>query len=78
MRDSVLFMELGIDATNDEILDQMRIMKSSPEDGSYCHVVCAVRGFAGDERPPLRDSRWGGILSAGREPPVRSRRDRGG
>ena len=51
MRDSVLFVELGIDATNDDILDQMRIMKARREDRSYGHVVCTVRGFAGDELP---------------------------
>jgi len=51
MRESVLFVELGIDATNDDILDQMRTMKARREDGSYGHVVCTLRGFAGDERP---------------------------
>ncbi len=50
MPDSVLFVELGIDATNDDILAQMRIMKGRREDRSYGHVVCTVRGFAGDER----------------------------
>ena len=47
---SVLFMELGIDATNDDILDQMRKMKACREDGSYGHVVCTVRGFSEDKR----------------------------
>ena len=50
MRDSVLFVELGIDATNDDILDQMRTMKACREDRSYGHVVCSVRGFSDDER----------------------------
>lgn len=46
MQNRVLFVELGIEATNDEILDQMRIMKSCREDGSYGRVVCTVRGFS--------------------------------
>jgi hypothetical protein len=50
MRDSILFVELGIDATNDDILDQMRKMKICREDGRYSHVVCTVRGFGDDER----------------------------
>jgi len=50
MRGSVLFVDLGIDATNDEIVDQMRTIKACREDGSYCHVVCSVRGFGDDKR----------------------------
>ncbi len=50
MRDSVLFVELGIDATNDDILAQMKTMKACREDGSYGHVVCTVRGFDDDKR----------------------------
>jgi len=50
MRDSILFVELGIEATNDDILDQMRKMKACREDGSYSYVVCTVRGFGDDER----------------------------
>ncbi len=50
MRDSILFVELGIDATNDDILDQMRKMKSCREDRSYSNIVCTVRGFADDKR----------------------------
>lgn len=50
MRGSVLFVELGIDATNEDILDQMRTMKARREDGSYSNIVCTVRGFADDER----------------------------
>jgi hypothetical protein len=50
MRGSILFVELGIDASNDDILDQMRTMKACREDGSYSHVVCSVRGFSDDER----------------------------
>jgi len=50
MREGILFVELGIDATNDEILAQMRTMKACREDGSYDHVVCTVRGFSEDKR----------------------------
>ena len=50
MRGGVLFVELGIDATNDDILDQMKTMKACREDGSYGHVVCTVRGFGDDKR----------------------------
>jgi hypothetical protein len=47
---NVLFVDLGIDASNDDILDQMRKMKSCREDRSYGHVVCTVRGFSDDMR----------------------------
>ena len=50
MPNNVLFVELGIDATNDDILDQMRKMKACRENGSYGHVVCTVRGFSEDKR----------------------------
>ena len=46
----MLFVELGIDATNDDILDQMRTMKACREDGIYGHIVCTVRGFSEDMR----------------------------
>ena len=50
MSKNVLFVELGIDATNDDIVVQMRKMKACREDGSYGHVVCTVRGFSDDKR----------------------------
>src|ERR1017187_6764636 len=50
MQKNVLFVDLGIDASNDDILDQMRKMKSCREDRSYDHVVCTVRGFSDDKR----------------------------
>jgi hypothetical protein len=46
----VLFVELGIDATNEDILDQMRIMKRAREDRTYSNVVCLIRGFGDDPR----------------------------
>ena len=50
MRGSILFVELGIDASNDDILDQMRKMKFCREDRSYSNIVCTVRGFSDDKR----------------------------
>jgi hypothetical protein len=50
MPDSVLFVDLGIDATNDDILDQMRTMKACREDKRYSRIVCTIRSFADDER----------------------------
>jgi hypothetical protein len=50
MQKTVLFVDLGIDATNEDILTQMRKMKSCREDRSYSNVVCSVRGFSDDER----------------------------
>ena len=50
MAKAVLFVELGIDATNDDILDQMRIIKQGREEGIYQFVVCTIRGFADDRR----------------------------
>jgi len=50
MPKNVLFVDLGIDATNDDIVVQMPKMKACREDGSYGHVVCTVRGFSEDNR----------------------------
>jgi hypothetical protein len=45
----VLFVDLGIDATNADLIDQMRIMKRGREN-DYTNVVCAIRGFNNDNR----------------------------
>ena len=50
MATSVLYVELGIDATNGDLLDQMRIMKRAREERRYDSVVCTIRGFDGDAR----------------------------
>jgi hypothetical protein len=50
MQKNVLFVDLGIDATNDDILDQMRKMKSCRENRTYSNLVCTVRGFSDDKR----------------------------
>jgi hypothetical protein len=50
MAESVLFVELNIDATNDAITEQMRIMKRARDDGIYENVVCCIRGFNDDPR----------------------------
>jgi hypothetical protein len=46
----ILFVEPGIDATNDDILDQMRIMKRGREKGISKYIVCTIRGFGDDHR----------------------------
>lgn len=46
----LLVVELGIDATNDDLFDQMRVMKTRRESGRYTNVVCYVRGFDADPR----------------------------
>ena len=50
MAGRVLFVELGLDATNEDILDQMRVMKKARMDRAYDSVVCSIRGFADDPR----------------------------
>ena len=50
MATSVLYVDLGIDATNDDILDQMRIMKRAREHRRYGSVVCTIRGRGDDPR----------------------------
>lgn len=50
MADRVLLVDLGIDATNDDIVDQMRVMKRAREERTYENVVCFVRGFGDDPR----------------------------
>jgi hypothetical protein len=42
-------IELGIDATNAELLEQSRLAKTMREAGAS-HVVCCVRGFDEDPR----------------------------
>jgi hypothetical protein len=50
MAERILTVDLGIDATNDDILDQMRIMQQGREEQLYDNIVCTVRGFAHDQR----------------------------
>jgi hypothetical protein len=50
MAERVLLVELGIDATNDDIIDQMRIMKRAREEGVYDNVICVIRAFDDDPR----------------------------
>ena len=50
MAGQVLFVELGINATDGDILDQMRIMKRAREERSYDNVVCTIRGYDDDHR----------------------------
>jgi hypothetical protein len=50
MAGSVLFVDLGLDASNDDILDQMRILKRAREERCYKAIVCLVRGFDDDPR----------------------------
>jgi hypothetical protein len=51
MKLAMLYVELGINATNDDIVDQMRIMKRAREERLYTNVVCMIRGFDNDSRP---------------------------
>jgi len=50
MGESVLIVNLGLAATNDDILDQMRVMKRGREEKLYQHVVCGLRDFGDDPR----------------------------
>jgi hypothetical protein len=50
MAGSVLFVDLGLDASNDDILDQMRILKRAREERCYKAIVCLIRGFDDDPR----------------------------
>lgn len=46
----LLIVELGIDATNAQIVDKMRVMKQARSESSCKHVVCVVSGFNSDSR----------------------------
>ncbi len=46
----ILQVNLGINATNDDLTDQMRIMKRHREDGQTTNIVCTIRGFLDDRR----------------------------
>jgi hypothetical protein len=46
----ILYVDLGIDATNDDIDQQARIAKRAREEGIYTNVICAIRGFGKDKR----------------------------
>jgi hypothetical protein len=50
MAERVLNVVLGLDATDDDILDQMRIMKRVREEHRYENVFCTIRGFSDDSR----------------------------
>src|SRR5438105_1320295 len=50
MPDRALLVELGIDAMDGAILDQMKIMKRVRESGSYDNIACVIRGFDDDRR----------------------------
>jgi hypothetical protein len=50
MPEKVLLVELGIDATNDDIFDQMRVMKKAREERFYDNIVCSIRDFGADPR----------------------------
>ena len=39
-----------IDATNDDVIEQMRVMKRGREEGRYDNVICIIRGFDDDPR----------------------------
>ena len=47
---SILFVDLGLDASNEDIVDQMRILKRAREERRYKAIVCLVRGFDDDPR----------------------------
>lgn len=48
MNNAILTVDLGLDATNQDIIDQMKIMKECRESGIYGHIVCTIRGFGED------------------------------
>ncbi len=50
MASSVHIVEIGRNATDDDILDQMRIMKRVRETKTFDDIVCTLRGFDGDPR----------------------------
>ena len=50
MSERVLIVELGLDASNDDLRDQMRILKRARENKFYENIVCVIRGFDSDER----------------------------
>jgi hypothetical protein len=46
----VLNVDLGLDATDNDIFNQMRIMKRAREERCYDNVVCTIRDFSDDPR----------------------------
>jgi hypothetical protein len=50
MAEGVMIVELGIRATDGDLLEQMRRMKWTREEGRCDNVVCTIRGFASDPR----------------------------
>src|SRR5688500_6355492 len=50
MPGSILFVDLGLDASNDDILAKMRILKLVREENRSDNVVCCIRGFGVDPR----------------------------
>jgi hypothetical protein len=50
MPEHTLLVDLGLDATNADVVDQMRIMKLGREEGRYKNVFCMIRRFNDDPR----------------------------
>ena len=49
-RPGVMVVDLGLDASNDDIRDKMRLMRQARIDRTYSNIVCVVRGFDSDAR----------------------------
>ncbi len=50
MSDRALVVELGLDAIESDIVDQMQRMKRCRAMKSYDQITCTIRGFENDER----------------------------
>jgi hypothetical protein len=50
MRQSVHLIDLGLDASNEALVEQMRFMRRSRTEGIAGCVACTVRGFHDDPR----------------------------
>lgn len=46
----MMLVELGADATNEDLREQMRLMKRARDERLYQHIVCLIRGFDDDPR----------------------------
>lgn len=47
---ALMIVELGLDASNDDIVEKMRTMRQARLDRTCSHVACLIRGFDDDSR----------------------------
>jgi len=48
--DGLIVMLLALDTTNDELVEQMKVMKAARDGSPHANIVCLISGFDDDPR----------------------------